>query len=455
MKLITPIHISYIAAICLLFILGSQAYLVYDYFQTTRAGLIRESDTILADAFKMDLALRHNQSSILDKKTPINLNLKSTKPAVEKRTKYDFSNRKDYKNNILGLLDIVMNIQISKTIPINIHQIDSLTGSILKSRDINTKYQLKLLNPQSGKTILCSDTTYNTSGVFQISSKYLTIDIIDDKALQLVLINPFGIVIKRMSLMLLSSLIFTIICLLAFKALYDMLARQKKLLAFKNEFLSTIAHELKRPVASLLFNLDCLSAPAFINNQSKRDLLLSKSINATTELNSTINMIVGLAKLEEGLLTLDLKPINLKEMLEELKFRFISNAVKQIEIETNYQADEEFTITGDAQLLSQCFANLIDNAIKYSGNEVLIIISIIRVGGGIKVSVKDNGLGIPEAKLPVIFDKYTRVHADITKVNGFGIGLNYVKTIVEKHGGTVEVKSEPGKGSEFIVLLTP
>ncbi len=453
MKLITPIHITYIAAICLLFILGSQAYLVYDYFQTTRAGLIRESDTVLEEAFKKDLALRYTQSSILDKKTPINLNLKSTKPAFEKRTKYDFSNRKDYKNNILGLLDIVMNIQISKTIPLDIHQMDSIISGILKSRGINTNYMIYMLHPKSGKIILKSDINYKSTSLFQISSKYLTIDIINDKALQLVLVNPFGIVIKRMSFMLLSSLILSIICLLAFRALYDMLARQKKLVAFKNEFLSTIAHELKRPVASLSFNLDCLSAPAFINNQSKRDMLLSKSINATTELNSTINMIVGLAKLEEGLLTLDLKPINLKELLDELKIRFISNAVKQIEIETTYQADKDFIITGDAQLLSQCFANLIDNAIKYSDNEVLIIISICEEAGGIKVSVKDNGLGIPEAKLPVIFDKYTRVHADITKVNGFGIGLNYVKTIVEKHGGTVEVKSEPGKGSEFIVLL--
>lgn len=69
------------------------------------------------------------------------------------------------------------------------------------------------------------------------------------------------------------------------------------------------------------------------------------------------------------------------------------------------------------------------------------------------MSIKDNGYGIPEEKLPVIFDKYSRAHTENTKINGFGIGLNYVKTIVEKHKGTVEVKSQQGLGSEFSVLL--
>jgi len=236
MKLITPIHISYIAAICLLFILGSQAYLVYDYFRTTRAGLIRESDTVLEEAFKKDLEIRQNKSSILDKKKSINLNLKTTKTATEKKTSYDFSKRNDYNNNILGLIDIVMNIHISKAVPLDIHQMDSIIASTLKSRGINTNYMIYLLHPKSGKIILKSDINYKSTSFFQISSKYLTIDIIDDKALQLVLINPFGIVIKRMSLMLLSSLLLSIICLLAFRALYDMLARQKNCWLLKTNF---------------------------------------------------------------------------------------------------------------------------------------------------------------------------------------------------------------------------
>jgi len=271
-------------------------------------------------------------------------------------------------------------------------------------------------------------------------------------ALQLVLINPFGVIIKRMGLMLLTSLAFSIICLLAFWYLQRILARQKQLVAFKNDFLSTIAHELKRPVASLSFDLNCLTMSDFIDDKSKHELMVSCALNATAELNDTINMIVALAKVEEGLLTLNKEPINLTQLFEEMRGKFVSYPVKKVEIQTVYETND-ISVTGDANLLSQCFANLIDNAIKYSGKEVLIVISVSKSDRWIIVSIKDNGYGIPEEKLPVIFNKYSRAHTENTKITGFGIGLNYVKTIVEKHKGIVEVKSQQGMGSEFSVLL--
>jgi len=290
------------------------------------------------------------------------------------------------------------------------------------------------------------------SSLLQISSKPLSIDFARKESLQLVLINPFGLIIKRMSLMLISSLALSIICLLSFRVLIRVLARQKQLVTFKNEFLGTIAHELKRPVASLSFNLDCLAMPSFIENRQQHELLINKFINATSELNDTINMIIALAKLEEGLLVLNNEPVNLRKLFEELKNKFVSYPVKKVEIQTFYEAND-MLISGDRNLLNQCFANLIDNAIKYSNTEVLIVITIRKTGHWILVSIKDNGFGIPQEKLPVIFDKYTRVNPDNTKINGFGIGLNYVKTIVEKHKGAVDVNSQPGLGSEFNVSL--
>jgi signal transduction histidine kinase len=448
MKSISPKQISYIAAICLLFILVTQAFLVYDYFQTTRAGLVRESDAIIEESFKKDLEIRRklfNESEIV-------LPPSSTALSTNKPTFYDFSKRSDYSNNIIGLVDLAINIHISKKVPISIQRLDSITGSVLNARGINTKYAVTMINPSTRKVLHQSKSNLISSSFFQVSSKYLTIDIVDNKALQLVLVNPFGIIIKRMGLMLLTSLVFSIICLLAFGYLKRILAKQKQLVAFKNDFLGTIAHELKRPVASLSFNLDCLSMPAFIENRHQHELLVIRSIDATAELNNTINMIVALAKVEEGLLTLNKEPINLCKLFEELRGKFVSCPVKKVDIQTVYETND-VSVTGDVNLLSQCFANLIDNAIKYSGNEVLIIITIRKTGHWIVVSIKDNGFGIPEEKLPVIFDKYSRVHTENTKINGFGIGLNYVKTIVEKHRGEVAVESHRGEGTEFSVLL--
>ncbi|MDR3651576.1 MAG: HAMP domain-containing sensor histidine kinase [Paludibacter sp.] len=445
----SPKQIFYLAFACLLLIFTTQAYLVNDYFQTTRAGLIRESDAILEEAFKKDLEVRRK---LFKNSENENLNLAEPNASINKTTTYDFSKRSDYINNIIGLLDLAINMHISDRIPININHLDSITSSVLNSRRINTSYSINIVDPKTGKIFQSSNQDKITHSLFQISSKYLTIDIIHNKALQLILVNPFGLIIKRMGLMLLSSLILSIICLFAFRFLLRVLAKQKQLVAFKNDFLSTIAHELKRPVASLTFNLDCLTLPAFIDDRQKHELLVHRSINATAELNDTINMIVALEKLQEGLLVLNKEPINLKRLFEGLKEKFVNYPAKKVEIQTVYE-ETEISVAGDQNLLNQCFANLIDNAIKYSDNEVLIVITLHKEGNWIIVSIKDNGFGIPVEKLPVIFDKYSRAHTDIAKINGFGIGLNYVKTIVEKHKGEVEVKSLVGTGSEFKVLL--
>jgi two-component system phosphate regulon sensor histidine kinase PhoR len=266
-----------------------------------------------------------------------------------------------------------------------------------------------------------------------------------------VLENPLDIILQRMALMLISSIAFSILCFVAYGRLMKMLAKQKQLVKFKNDFLSTIAHELKRPVGTLTFNLDCLLIPAFRANDEKYNNTVKHSLEATTELNSTIQMIVALARAEEGLLQLDIQPTDVYALIETLaeKFEVQSHKPTAISLHSSAQTTE---IMADQQLLSQCFANLIDNAIKYSGTDVKINIQLEQTAKWISVSVADNGIGIPADKLSAIFDKYSRVDQSV-KVNGFGIGLNYVKTIVEMHKGEVRVESEWEKGSVFTIKL--
>ena len=444
----SPKHISYIAGICLLLIIATQAYLVYDYYQTTRAGLVRESDAILQEAFRKDLSIRNQMH-----KHSVGEDTLKTPPPLSKRNTATASVElaNEYKNNLALFLDLVMNTYLSKDLPLNLQNLDSITGTILQSRKIQSGYIINLLNPHT-KRILSQSQKPTKSSFLLVPSQPLQIDFTKQRFLQLILINPFGVIIKRMGLMLLSSLVLSLICLFAFRFLLVTLARQKKLVAFKNEFLGTIAHELKRPVASLTVNLDCMTMPTFAEDKTKRELLVSKSINATTELNDTIHMIVALAKVEEGLLVPDKQQIDLRQLFEELKGRFVNNAYKGVKIQTVYEADE-LMVTGDRRLLSQCFANLIDNAIKYSDNEVLITITLRKEANRIAIGIKDNGFGISPEKLPSIFEKYSRAHTDNTKINGYGIGLNYVKTIVEKHKGEVSVQSKVGIGSEFVVKL--
>ncbi|MFM2293036.1 MAG: hypothetical protein RIS29_2849 [Bacteroidota bacterium] len=435
-------RIIYVVVGSLLAIFIVQGFLVADYFKTTKNALVRESNAILQDAFKRDLNIRENRYH----EKMINLEIK------ERNEKYDFSKQDPKVFNTIDILSIVMNISVSSTCPLTLQNFDSITNSVLQSRGIHSSFYVELCSNLKNKTqITRSKNTKTILSFLEIRSQPLTINIQPRQTLTLVLENPLDIILQRMALMLISSIAFSILCFVAYGRLMKMLAKQKQLVKFKNDFLSTIAHELKRPVGTLTFNLDCLLIPAFRANDEKYNNTVKHSLEATTELNSTIQMIVALARAEEGLLQLDTQPTDVYALIETLaeKFEVQSHKPTAISLHSSAQTTE---IMADQQLLSQCFANLIDNAIKYSGTDVKINIRLEQTAKWIIVSVADNGIGIPADKLSAIFDKYSRVDQSV-KVNGFGIGLNYVKTIVEMHKGEVRVESEWEKGSVFTIKL--
>ena len=441
-------YISYIAIVSVIFILLTQSYLVYDYFQTVRFALIRESDAILREAFRDDLNARNFEYVEMINKEEIED--EEAQPESEDVINFNMTQKGVNDESILNKLDIMLHGFVSELIPINLNSIDSITGQILLNRNINSIFSIQLVNPKTHE-VLASSKNYTSGSFLVIPSQLYPLDFEEKEALQLILINPFSEIMKRMALMLLGSIVFSVISLLAFRFLILTLAKQKKLVKFKNEFLSNIAHELKRPVSSLIVNLDCLKEPEMFENEGMRDMMLNNSLNSLTELNGTISMIVGLAKVEEGLLVLNKLPVNLVKLIDDLKSRFISSLAKKITLNTHYGL-QEIIVSGDGLMLTQCFANLIDNSIKYSKQQVNIDITVLVHTSTVELNFRDNGIGIPEEKIETIFNKYSRVDNN-TKVNGFGIGLNYVKTIIEKHGGSIGVTSELGVGSNFKIIL--
>ena len=259
-------------------------------------------------------------------------------------------------------------------------------------------------------------------------------------------------IFKRMGTLLLGAFLLTGLCSYGVLYLFHTLARQKKLMAVKNDFFGNTAHELKRPVAQLYMALEALSTPMVDENKEKKERYLSISKEATKDMSEKITMIMTLAMDEEGVFRLNYSQFNLAEEVEKLKEQFSTVSDKEVSIEIENTVDDA-NIKADRDHLRQCIANLIDNAVKYSGASVLISISIRRIKNSLCVSVKDNGIGIKPEKVKRVFTKYTRLNTESGSPAGFGIGLSYVKTVVEKHAGHIEVKSEIEKGSEFIVYL--
>jgi len=440
--------ITYISILGVVLIFAAQSYVVYNNYKITRDFLTRESDAILESAFRQDLTARHKKYKVTLGET--DETIPPLPPTKQNTQKVDMSHTKDLGDNVLGVVDLAINYVVSQKFPLDLNQLDSITGVVLQQRNILSAYKIIAID-NSGRITAESKADLKAS-VFVIKSKAILVSHDKNISLQLQLINPFQSVFKRMGLLLSASFVLSILCFYGLWFLFRTLARHKKLMAVKNDFFGNTAHELKRPVAQLHLAIEALSKPGTYENTEKRERYLAISREATQDMSEKITMIMTLSMAEEGVFKLNYSHFNLLEEVQKLKEQFSVVSGKEVSIEIEKTADD-YGMKGDKDHLRQSLANLIDNAIKYSGNSVKIFISLQKMKDILLLSVKDNGIGIDADKVDTVFQKYTRLNTGNGNPGGFGIGLSYVKTVIDKHAGSIEVRSEKGKGSEFILSL--
>ena len=227
---------------------------------------------------------------------------------------------------------------------------------------------------------------------------------------------------------------------------------QKSLEEMKSDFTNNITHELKTPVAVAYAANDALLNFDAGNDPEKRREYLEISQGQLEKLEGMIEQILSMSMESRKTFELRRETIELEPLLQKLADQHTLSAGKTCDIKVN--VDSGLVLDADRFHLSNIVSNLIDNAIKYSGDSVHIDITAKATDEGVEIRVRDNGIGIAPEKQKHIFDKFYRVPTgNIHDVKGYGLGLYYAKTMVEKHGGTIEVSSTPGKGSEFILTL--
>ncbi len=254
--------------------------------------------------------------------------------------------------------------------------------------------------------------------------------------------------------MLIVSISLVIIIISAFA--YSMLTiiRQRKLSELKNDFINNMTHEFKTPISTVSLACQALSDKDFPRTEEMYSSYIHIISDENRRLGVMAEKILQTAILEKGKLNLRLEPINLHLLVSEV----IKNIAIQVEIRdgsitTAFHATEP-TVKADRVHLANLVYNLLDNANKYSPRKPQIQVATSDAEGGILLHVRDNGIGISKVNQKKIFDKLYRVPTgDIHNVKGFGLGLSYVKFVVEKHGGTITVESEVNKGSTFSVFL--
>lgn len=260
--------------------------------------------------------------------------------------------------------------------------------------------------------------------------------------------------IGRFSLWVVLSSVFLISLLFSFWSTVSLVRRQKRLTRIKADFINNMTHELKTPIASISLAAEMLSKQVVASDYAKVARYASVVKSESSRLQTLVDHVLMSAMLEEGKVRLNRHKANISQLVEEVVHNF-THRVSELsgKLELNIEAGLPM-IYFDRLHMTNVLVNLLDNAIKYSRGAPEIWVSVKSTSGHVVLAVADSGVGISLEEKDLIFKNLYRSHTgNLHDVKGFGIGLFYVKKIVELHGGKITVESEHGAGSVFEVYL--
>lgn len=261
------------------------------------------------------------------------------------------------------------------------------------------------------------------------------------------------IVLYQMSGMLATTILIILILGFAFWYLIKTIMHQKTLDQMKDDFTNNMTHELKTPIAVAYSAADALLNFKQGDNKERRDKYLAICKEQLADLSGRVEQILSMSMERRQTFVLNKEEINISDILDNLIAQFKLRYKKNINFSTHIEPND-LLVKADRTHLSNMLSNLIDNAIKYSGESVNVAIKAYQNDLSYIIEVKDNGVGISVDKKAYIFDKFYRVtHGNKYSVKGYGLGLYYVKMMAEKHGGSVTVSSTVNKGTTFIINL--
>jgi len=249
-----------------------------------------------------------------------------------------------------------------------------------------------------------------------------------------------------------ASLLFIALLIGCFVFAFHLIRSQKKVSEIKNDFINNLTHEFKTPIFSISLAVKTLRERTESTANIHKYLEVIRKEN--NRLKTQVNKILQIALIDSGKFELDKSKIDLHNMIKEVVKRFeLILSDKNATINLNLKAKNHF-INGDLLHLSNLIYNLIDNSIKYSDINPEIIVKTSNTANGIYLIIRDNGLGMDADTQKYIFDRFYRAHTgNVHDVKGFGLGLSYVKKIVEVHNGHIKLESSPQKGTEFSIVF--
>jgi two-component system, OmpR family, phosphate regulon sensor histidine kinase PhoR len=364
---------------------------------------------------------------------------------------------KKRSNEFRNMSDQMINeiYQWEKTLELDNKEIEYTLNQTLAYTGIQTPYEYAII-----KNGIVQNGTFKKSLKNDfMKSKYkvrLFPDNIIRQDLQLSVIFPerTNYVLESMSWILGGSMLFSLFILATFALSLYLLIRQKKVSEMKSDFINNMTHEFKTPIATISLAADTITNSKVINDEASIRHFIGMIKKENSRMNKKVETILQIASLDKKEIEFKFENVSIHTLIE--------HAIETIEIQVhqrngkiilNLNAEDPF-IYGDSDHLTNLVNNLLDNAIKYSPEMPEITVTTKNAEKGIILSVEDKGIGMTKAVQSKIFERFYRQSSgNVHDVKGFGLGLNYARSIIEAHKGTITVYSEPGKGSRFEIFL--
>ncbi|HAJ82393.1 MAG: sensor histidine kinase [Zunongwangia sp.] len=331
--------------------------------------------------------------------------------------------------------------------------IENLLTRGLASRHLNTKFEYAVYSNSIETGVHSENFDVSHPATYGVP---LFVDREGNSSYQL-LVNfngKKGVVLSSVTLMAVLSIVFTLIIVIAYSSALSQLIRQRQISQIKTDFINNMTHEFKTPIATINLALDAIKNPKIISDQTKVFRYLQMIRDENKRMHAQVENVLRISKLEKNELDLNKERLQLHDI--------ILDAITHVElivedrggyIQTHFGALKS-SILANQDHFTNVIVNILDNAIKYSEEEPSIDIYTENVKHYIIVKIRDQGAGMTRGVQKKIFEKFYREHTgDIHNVKGHGLGLAYVKQILDDHHGQITVNSEKGKGSTFIIKL--
>ena len=408
---------------------------------------------------------RHNQmveDSLNKFKSLITNKIKNKKPHIDRKAQFGETAQK-VKNKTDMVKEVFNDYLFTKRSiydRINYQVLDSLLKHEIKMKGIEIPFDYGISSVEDPNYLhYASSVKYKMTGMKSDKDTYMVNLFPNDynnseNYLRLYFPNQDRYIIRNIWMMYATSLLLILVVLGCFYVAVNTILKQKQLADIKSDFINNMTHEFKTPISTISLATQMLGDEAVAASPSMFKRYLGIIRDENKRLGSQVEKVLQTAQMERGEVRLKLGTVNVHQIIE----RVLENISPQIELrDGNIEMDlkaENPEIQADEVHLTNIIFNLLDNANKYSPEKPIIKITTENTEKGLSIKVIDQGIGMTKESIKQIFEKFYRVPTgNVHDVKGFGLGLSYVKKMVEEHQGRINVASKLGEGSEFEVVL--